>query len=232
MPERKVVLSGAGMLHVPEYWMVFMSISLSRYLKDFGEPEPSAPMIDMDDFAGDGFPEISSEPAIDVEAERREAYVRGHAAATAELTEKYELETQMLTEVHTREIEELKLRYEVEAASVIASRIHDIAEEVAALVSAGAAAVIAPVMTEALAAKATESLAALLRDAILEGAAAPIVVRGPARLFDRLKAELGEHADAVRHFETDDIDLAVEIDESVIVTRMSAWAASLKKVLE
>ncbi|RUM25923.1 hypothetical protein EFQ99_06410 [Rhizobium vallis] len=209
-----------------------MSISLSRYLKDFGQPEPPAPMIDIDDFPGDGFPEILAEPAIDVEAERREAYAQGHAAATVELSEKYELEARTLAEVHAREIEELKLRYEVEAAAVIASRIRDIAEEVAELVSAGAAAVIAPVMTEALAVKATESLAALLRDAILEGAAAPILVKGPVRLFDRLKAELGEHAGAVRHIETDDIDLAVEIAESVIVTRMSAWAASLKKVLE
>ncbi|EJC82580.1 hypothetical protein Rleg4DRAFT_4295 [Rhizobium leguminosarum bv. trifolii WSM2297] len=209
-----------------------MSITLSRYLKDFGEPEPSAPIIEMDDFGGDGFPEMPSEPAIDVEAERRDAYAEGHAAATADLTEKYEREAQTLAEIHARELEELKLRYEVEAAAIIASRVRDIAEEVAQLVSAGAAIAIAPVMTEALAAKAAESLAVLLRDAILEGAAGPIVVRGPTRLFDLLKAELGEHAGAVRHFETDDIDLAVEIGESVIVTRMSAWAASLKKVLE
>jgi Ser-tRNA(Ala) deacylase AlaX len=209
-----------------------MSITLSRYLKDFGEPESSAPILDMDDFGGDVFPEPASEPAIDVEAERREAYAEGHAAATVELTEKYEREARTLAEVHARELKELKLRYEVEAAAVIASRIRDIAEEIAQLVSAGAAVAIAPVMTEALAAKAAESLAALLRDAILEGAAGAIVVRGPTRLFDIVKAELGEHAGAVRHIETDDIDLAVEIGESVIVTRMSAWAASLKKVLE
>lgn len=216
----------------PECWMVFMSISLSRYLKDFGEPESPPPVLDMDDFGGDAFPEMPSEPAVDVEAERREAYAEGHAAATAELTEKYELEARTLAGVHARQLEELKLRYEVEAAAVIASRIRDIAEELAQLVSAGAAAAIAPVMTEALAAKAAEDLADLLRDAILEGAAGTVVVRGPTRLFDIVKAELGEHAEAVRHFETDDIDLAVEIGDSVIVTRMSAWAASLKKVLE
>ncbi|MBX5200871.1 hypothetical protein [Rhizobium sp. NZLR1] len=209
-----------------------MSITLSRYLKDFGEPEPSAPIIDIDDFGGDGFPEMPSEPPIDVEAERREAYAQGHAAATADLTEKFQAEARALAEVHAREFEELKLRYEVEAAAVIGSRIRDIAEEVAQLVSAGAAVALAPVMTEALAAKAAESLAVLLRDAILEGAAGPIVMRGPTRLFELLTAELGEHAGAVRHVETDDIDLAVEIGESVIVTRMSAWAASLKKVLE
>lgn len=209
-----------------------MSITLSRYLKDFGEPEPSAPIIDMDDFASDGFAEIPSEPAIDVEAERRDAYAQGHAAATADLIETYEREARTLAETHARQLEELKLRYEVEAAAIIASRIRDIAEEVAQMVSAAAAVAIAPVMTEALAARAAENLAVLLRDAILEGAAGPIVVKGPARLFEVLKAELGEHAEAVRHFETDDIDLAVEFGESVIVTRMSAWATSLKKVLE
>lgn len=209
-----------------------MSISLSRYLKDFGEPKPSAPIIDIDDLAGDVFPETPSEPPVDIEAERRDAYAQGHAAATADLTEKYESEARALAEAHARALEELKIRYEMEAAAVIASRVLDIAEEVAQLVSAGAATAIAPVMTEALAAKAAESLAALLREAILEGAAGPIVVRGPTGLFDILKAELGEHAAAVRHIEADDVDLAAEIGESVIVTRMSAWAASLKKVLE
>ncbi|MBX5214527.1 MULTISPECIES: hypothetical protein [unclassified Rhizobium] len=209
-----------------------MSISLSRYLQDFGEPKPSGPIIDIDDLAGDVFPEPPSEPPVDLEAERRDAYAQGHAAATADLAEKYESEARALAEAHARALEELKIRYEVEAAAVIASRVRDIAEEVAQLVSAGAATAIAPVVTDALAAKAAESLAALLREAILEGAAGPIVVRGPTSLFDILKAELGEHAAAVRHIEADDVDLAVEIGESVIVTRMSAWAASLKKVLE
>ncbi|MGO6903466.1 hypothetical protein ACCS96_24665, partial [Rhizobium ruizarguesonis] len=88
-----------------------MSIALSRYLKDFGEPESSAPILDMDDFGGDAFPEMPSEPAVDIEAERREAYAEGHAAATAELTDKFELEARTLSEVHARELEELKLRY-------------------------------------------------------------------------------------------------------------------------
>ena len=76
--------------------------------------EISTFLVDMNDFGGDDFPEMPSEPAIDVEAERREAYAEGHAAATVELTEKYEREVRTLAEVHARELEELKLRYEVE----------------------------------------------------------------------------------------------------------------------
>ena len=174
-----------------------MSIALSRYLKDFGESQPAAPIIDVDDFAGEGLPGFGEgllEPEVDIEAERRASYSEGYAAATVELTEKHELETQAAAQLHQREIEELKLRYEVEAAAVIASRLRDIAEEVANLVSASAAAAIAPVMTQALADKATASLAVQLREALVEGAAGPVVVRGPARLFDLLKEELGEHS--------------------------------------
>jgi hypothetical protein len=212
-----------------------MSIALSRYLKDFGESQPAAPILDVDDFAGEGlsgFGQAAPEPEIDIEAERREAYSEGYAAATLELTEKHELESQATAQRHQREIEELRLRYEVEAAAVIASRLRDIAEEVANLVSASAAAAIAPVMTQALADKATASLAAQLREALEEGAAGPVVVRGPVRLFDLLKQELGEHSGSIRHLETDDIDLAVELADAVLVTRISEWAASLKKVLE
>ncbi len=78
--------------------VVLMSAMLSRYLKDFGEAKPAEPAIDLNSFADDtygGLPDTSEkEPAVDVEAERREAYSEGHAAATAELTEKYELEAQ------------------------------------------------------------------------------------------------------------------------------------------
>jgi hypothetical protein len=212
-----------------------MSIMLSRYLKDFGDPSPSAPIIDIDDFATEAvaaFAELPKEPEIDVEAERREAYSEGFAAATVELTEKYEHEAQAAAEAHMREIEELKLRYEIEAAAVIASRIRDMAEEIATVVSEATATAIAPVMTEELSVKAVENLAVLLREAILDGAVAPIVVRGPVKLFDILKDKLAEHTALLRHLEADDIDLAVEIGETVLVTRISAWAASVKKVSE
>ncbi len=66
-----------------------MSAMLTRYLKDFGETKPAAPVVDTDNFADDVFggfpPDIPQEPAVDVEAERREAYGEGYAAATAEL---------------------------------------------------------------------------------------------------------------------------------------------------
>lgn len=211
-----------------------MSALLSRYLKDFGEPAVVVPAVEADDFANDfgGFAEIPAEPEVDVEVERQSARAAGYAEATTTLTEKFELEAQTVALVHQREIEELKDRYEVEAAELIASRLETIAAEVAELVSAAAAKVLAPVMTDILAQKAVLSLAGSLRSAILEGDAGTINVKGPTRLFDVLKNALGEKAGLLRHHETPDVDLTVEFGDAILVTRMSAWATSLKKVLE
>jgi NTP pyrophosphatase (non-canonical NTP hydrolase) len=211
-----------------------MSALLSRYLKDFGEPAVIAPVDVPHSFADDlgDFPDVPAEPPVDVEAERREAHAQGYAEASAALTQKYELEAQTVAQVHQREIEELRNKYEVETAALIASRIAEIAAEVARIVSEGAAKAIAPVMTEALSEKAAVSLAALLRETILQGDAGMLTVNGPSRLFEILKNEMGEDAKLLRHHETDDVDLAVEIGETVLVTRISAWATSLKKVLE
>jgi hypothetical protein len=212
-----------------------MSAMLSRYLKDFSDIKPVAPAPEPMDFADDtfgGFADIAEEPVVDLEAEKRGAYAEGHAAATAELSEKHAVEMQTLELIHQREFEELKAKYEEELAALIAARLSNIAFDVADLVSAAAVKAVAPVVTEAVAEDAVKSLAALLREAILDGAAGPVVVKGPAKLFALLEKALGEKPGLLRHLETDDVDLAVEVDGSVLVTRISAWSASLKKVLE
>ncbi len=213
-----------------------MSALLSR-LKDFGEPAVVAPSVVETPFSDDlggfgGFDDIAPEPVVDIEAERRDANAMGEAKATAELTEKFEAEAQTVALVHQREIEELRNKYETEIAELVSSRIKAISTEVADLVSATVARTLAPVLTEALAEKAAVELAAQLRDAVLEGETGTITVKGPETLFNILKNELGEKADLLRHHENDDIDLIAEFDDSVLVTRMSAWAASVKKVLE
>jgi hypothetical protein len=211
-----------------------VSALLSRYLKDFGEPAVAAPVVDADDFANDfgGFADRASEPVVDLEAERHNAHAEGYAEATAVLTEKYELEAQTVALVHQREVEELRDRYEVETGALIASRLDAISSEIAERVSATVARALAPVMTDVLSQKAAVDLAGILREAVLEGDVGTVTVKGPTRLFDALKSTLGEKAGLLRHLETGDVDLTVEFGDAVLVTRMSAWATSLKKVLE
>ncbi|WP_337266103.1 hypothetical protein [Oryzifoliimicrobium ureilyticus] len=208
-----------------------MSGLFSR-LKDFSTPElPPAPALPVFE---DDFPVFSDPPppSIDLEAEREEAYQRGRADAIAEVTQRFEDEIQTRSILHEREVDELRRRYEEEFAASIKESLQKLAPQIAQLVSEKTAEAIVPLFNEIVVEKAIKALAALLQETIGEGGAAAVVVQGPASLFALLKAQLGEGAQILRHHETDDMDLTVEIDDGLLVTRLSAWAAGLGKVME
>lgn len=214
-----------------------MSPSLSRYLKDFGaEPMPAPPppiMPDLPFIEEPLFADVQEAPVVvDVEAERREAYVEGHEAATRELNEKHRAEMEAAAAAHRAELDALHAKYAGEIAERVTANIRSMAETLGQAVGAETAKALAPVLTETLAAQAIVDLTDLVRAAILDGAAGPVTVSGPRNLFDELCDRLGEHSDLLRHVEADDIDLTVTMGEGVLVTRMSAWADSLRKVLE
>lgn len=210
-----------------------MTAALARYLKDFSEPAAPEPVMEMAAFDDDVFINALPEPEpIDPEAVRREAYAEGYEAATQELQAQHATEMEAAVAAHRDELEALRHAYEVQAATLIATRINEISFSVSETISEQTAEILAPILSEALAANAVRAMAEMVRKAIMDGAAGAIVVRGPAPLFDILKTELGEDAALLRHVETPDLDLTAEVAGTVLVTRISAWAASLKKVLE
>lgn len=218
---------------------LLMSASIARYLKDFGESQPSVasfseaemPDVSFGDFSDDfsAAPEVET---VDVESERRSAYADGHETATRELNEKMDAERTDLLAKHAAEIAELTAKYQVETAAFVATRLRESTDALAVCLSEQVATLLAPVLTEELSARAATSLADLVRAAIPDGEAATLVVKGPRSLFESLKVELSMDEKLIQFTETADIDLSVEIGETVLVTRMSAWASSLRKVLK
>lgn len=210
-----------------------MSLTLSRYLKDFSAEQAPLPHVEDMAFAEPvEFAESPLEPPVDVEAERRVAYAEGHEAATRELTQRHQAEIDAMAQSFRAEMDALRIRYEEQAADKIAADMTRIATMLGQAISTEAAAILAPIMTETLTAKAVADLAELVRAAILDGSAGPISVSGPRHLFEVLHDLLGDDGALLRHVEADDVDLTVAIGESVLVTRMSAWAASLKEILK
>ncbi len=213
-----------------------MSASIARYLKDFGEPQPApvmlTPQFDIGGMSDDfDFP-VAEEPAVDVAAERAEAHAEGFEAARVEADERWALEKQALEAAHAAEIAALKERYEVHAGERIEAGLNTIAARLAAVIGEQTAAALAPFLQESLANKAVDELADLIRKAMFDGDIGTITVSGPGEMFEKLKTALGSDAPVLRHVDADDLDLSVDIDGSVLVTRLSAWATSLRKVLE
>jgi hypothetical protein len=215
-----------------------MSFAIERYLKDFGAPQPSQPAFSdfseesFDSDTSSDFPGMMPAPAVDAEAIQTQAYAEGYEAAAAELAARHEEALQQLREQHAQDLERVEQNYQTELAARVVAGLRQIAAELAARISDELADCLAPVLQSEIAEKAVADMAVLIQEAILEGEAGPIIVKGPLPLFNILATEMREDAGLLRHVEADDLDLSVEISGSVLVTRLSAFAASLKKVLE
>lgn len=217
-----------------------MSMSIARYLKDFGEHQPAPLALDDAGVVQSSFPEFDlghddsfAMPApVDVDEEKRISYAEGHEAATATLTEQFEAEKRALLESHAAEIAEFQARYHTEMAGFVAARLQENHDLVVTNLDEQISAILAPVMTEALAQKAVAGLAEIIRPSLKDGEAATLTIKGPKALYDRLIEVLGGDDKAFRFVENSDVDLSVEMDNSVLVTRLSAWASSVRKVLK
>ena len=214
-----------------------MSMPLARYLKDFSTtvapPAPPAPAFDMpsvDEFDMD-FPALPEPEAVDVEAIKREAYAEGHEAGEKAAAERFEVDRQAMEIAHAQALAERDQKLRDEFADLLATKLPDVIERLSLAVSEQAAIALAPVIGEALAEKAVKDLADLLKAAIAAGEAGTIEVKGPRLLFEKLQSEMPEQTGFLRHVEDPDLDLSAEFGDAALVTRISAFTASLKKVL-
>ncbi len=213
-----------------------MSASLARFLRDFSEPElpqaafaPSATAaMDIDIASLSNEPE---EPPVDVEAERAEAYAEGRAAAEEELRAEYEARIAAMEEAHRNELETIKAE-NAAALSAISGRVEAVRQEIVQEVSAAALNALLPLVDEMLVAKAVENLASQVRDAFSAEDAVELVVHGPQELTALLETALGEAGFKLRHKEAAGPDLTVEHGEMIFATRLSAWVAGVRELLQ
>lgn len=209
-----------------------MTAPLSRYLKDFSSPPPMPAPAAAEDFGSAfSFDLDPPEPVVDLEAERAAAFAEGKAAGEAEIRAAWDAERESREAQHARAQETLRTRLEGDAVGRLEAMLRDTVEQVADRVCGEVAPVLAPILQEAIASKAIHELARTVKDALLAEKAATITVRGPLSLFEKFKAALGDDAPDLQHKEAEDLDLSVELNDAVLVTRLSAWAGSLKKVL-
>ena len=136
-----------------------MSTHLARYLKDFGTPPrvPQTPAFqppsfaqDEGTFAAEAFSPPPVLPMVDLEAERASAFAEGKAEAEAALSARHEAEIAALKEAHKVEFDTLKVRYERQYARALSDRFAAWTEDVSKRVSAQAAQVLAPIISQVL----------------------------------------------------------------------------------
>jgi hypothetical protein len=215
-----------------------MNAMIAKYLKDFSVPEPvdAAGGDILDSLAGSSFADLDfgadAEPQVDVEAEKRDAYDHGFLTASEEAETRYQDELATLTQAHAAEIEQLAAAHEADVIGMIHLRFHEMTQALSQSLAEQTLQVLLPVFDEEFCRRSVAELASSVRAALQESGIAKVVVRGPAHLYDRLKPLLDADGIDSQLVESTSLDIAVEINDTVLVTRLAAWAQSLKEVTE
>lgn len=215
-----------------------MNAMLTKYLKDFSVPETTA-LVESnilsslaDSQLGDMTFFSEPEPEIDVEAERKEAFDEGFLKARLESEETFAGQLAAIADDHAQEIRTMEERHESEVMRVIHARFFDMTVAISQSVADQTLQALLPVIDADVARRSVTALADAVRKAMTEEKAADVLVRGPGRLYDMLKPKFDERGIACRHVEAETIDILVEINETVLTTRLSVWAQSLAEVME
>ncbi|MBP1853129.1 GTPase [Rhizobium halophytocola] len=213
-----------------------MATSIAQYLKDFSKPQ--APAMAFDTGFGDGdfgldadVPAVHVPDPVEIEAERQAAYDEAVKITTDELTARFEAEKAELVAAHEQALADLARTLEETSAAAMADGFARLSKQLAEHVSGQVAEGLAPFLTEEVMTSAVSELASQVEMAIAGGEAGQIVVTGPASLFEKLADRLRDHDEMLRHVQADDLDLSVELGEQLLVSRISAWTASLRKVM-
>ena len=215
-----------------------MNAMLTKYLKDFSVPQSTATVEPdlLSSLANAPLSEMpflaEPEPEVDIEEERRQAFQEGQEQARRECEERFSGELAAIAEEHANEIRALEERQETEVMRVIHARFFDMTVAISQSVADQTLQALLPIIDADVARRSVTALADAVRKALTEEKAADVLVRGPTRLYEMLRPKLDERGIACRHVEAETIDILVEVNETVLTTRLSVWAQSLAEVME
>lgn len=218
-----------------------MAIAIERYLKDFSQPdsfmlspdlaaEPQSdqpPMLEPDPVVA----ALPEEPAVDIEAERAAAFEEGSRQASEMLTATHQAELEAERSRHLDEINEMRTRFEQDVSTTLAARFDQLAEELSESIGEQVARVVAPFLERSLSEQMIEQLALAIAQVLADQDGVRIAVSGSPSMFEALKTALGDRAAQLDYTEADSFDLTVQLEDTVLSTRLSQWADTLREIL-
>ncbi|RWX77017.1 hypothetical protein EPK99_15255 [Neorhizobium lilium] len=212
-----------------------MNSPLARYLRDFGaESMPAAvhfeapPLVEVESH----FPAI--EPfveQVDLEAERRQAHDEGFKAASEQMTAEHAEALAELQQKHEAELEMQRQEFEGGIADYLAKALPELFDRLTSDLADATVRLLAPILKEQFDRQAVEELAEQLKPELAKEVLEQIKVSGPEHLCDLLRDKLEEAGSTIEFHPTEGTDLRVEMGDTLLVTRLSAFAADLERVL-
>ncbi|MGX7874768.1 hypothetical protein ACVDG5_020230 [Mesorhizobium sp. ORM6] len=203
------------------------SAALFDLLPDFGT---RASRVSQPQAATEHEPEASA-PQADIGMLIAEAVAQAEATLAERLSATHEAALEAERQANAEEARIFLESLGGDVGKAVSSRIDAMEARVTDLVAATVARIIGGVVSDDLQKRSLQALAGAVREAVGDGEAVRIAVRGPLSLFETLKASLGPRAENLDFIEAPGFDLTVTVDEAVFETRMAEWSATLSEVL-
>jgi hypothetical protein len=202
--------------------------ALADALADFGKRPQRPP-------AGGALQErTSAMPADsqpDVEALLAEARASTEKAVSERLAGEHAAALAAMREDHAAAIIEINRRFGEEAGARLEAGLREVEARVSETVTVTVARILGPALSKEVLERSLDELARAVGEAIGDADAVAIRVSGPQSLFSALAAKMGERSKYLRHREAEGIDLTVDVNGSLIETRLTEWQAVANEVL-
>jgi hypothetical protein len=202
--------------------------ALADMLADFGKRPQRPPRGAPSEVGASAKPD---KPEPDIETLLAEERARTEKTVTEKLAAEHEAALAALSEAYAAQIAEIERRHGEEAGARIEAALGEIEARVAETVTGTVARILGPIVSEEVLKRSIDELAKAIGEALEDADAVTIRVSGPSSLFAALAEKLGEKSRHLRHREADGIDLTVDVNGSLIETRLTEWQAIVNEVL-
>jgi hypothetical protein len=214
-----------------------MSAPLASYLKDFGAPQSrSQPQDFVSDFdfpdSPFDMPEEPAEPVIDIEAEKSKSYDEGREAGEREMSALSKNQMAELAAKHRQELDELAAKYEEAVAQRVGEFLTQMHMSVAGTVDTAVARVLTPFVGDQVAHAAGAKFAEEVAEEVAQGRTVKLTVSGPERFLDMMRKRLDPLVTEIDYSEAADIDMALLVGDSVLVTRLKTCVEAMEEQID
>jgi len=170
-------------------------------------------------------------PAIDIDALLAEERARAEQAVGERLAAENEAALAAERERHAAEIAEISRRHGEESGAGLEAGLREIEARVTETVTGTVARILGPIVSDEVLKRSIDELARTIGEALEDADAFTIRVSGPPSLFSALASKMGEKSKHLRHLETDAADLTVDVNGSLMETRLAEWQAAVHEAL-
>ncbi|MGP0060187.1 MAG: hypothetical protein ACLPID_12960 [Beijerinckiaceae bacterium] len=212
-----------------------MARPVAHYLRCFGdEPELAPPPDRGVDFSPiPSWPQDVSEPPPDdpllqIEAARESGRAEGLEAAR----EEFATELEKGLRLHHEQLEAARRKWLDEEGSTLRASLAAGLAEIEVRLAQGLSKVVTPFIIEALRKQMIEELSETIAVLIGTNETIAIKVNGPADLLDILRDNLAETPASIEYEVSENVDVSVRAEQTLIETQLSAWIARITAVTE